>query len=249
MSTYNNKLRTIIVVDDNCYAAKFELMSKDLSLDIIGVYKSYREGLDFILKEAPELIIVDVHIPGDKDGISLAKEVNGLPIHTIITTALEDQDLFDRTTKLNNCHFLAKPINKNSLSSIINDIVEVSSKSNSYESEIYQDSSHNINSILIKKASQYIKVDKDEIIYASANGDYVTIKTSNQKFINKLSLSTLEKMLDRGFFFRCHRAHIVNLNFLKNISTMNNSLNFGEVDIPLSRNRKKALLEQFNRIS
>ncbi len=68
----------------------------------------------------PDIIIADVSLSGDESGIDVAAEISGktgIPI--IITSGYESEELIPKMSKLNNAHFLRKPVNISSLIKLI----------------------------------------------------------------------------------------------------------------------------------
>lgn len=96
----------------------------------------------------------------------------------------------------------------------------------------------------------FISLVPENILYMEASGNYVDICYKEEaKEKHKLLRSTIKQMeeimLDFNYFVRCHRAYIVNINHIRNISGNAQgyrlSLGNGIQEIPVSRTYLKEL--------
>ena len=87
------------------------------------------------------------------------------------------------------------------------------------------------------------------IEYFEAHASYVKIITGDKSLLTNTALYELEEKLDPAQFFRIHKSIILNINFVKEI----NSLNSGDfkavmkngIEIRGSRNYKNRIREAF----
>lgn len=96
--------------------------------------------------------------------------------------------------------------------------------------------------IPIYKANRLILIDLDDTIWLEASDHYTWISTAEGKFLSNLSLADLEARIDPEIFFRCHRSHIVNLKFVKEIDRNGDSHlllleKLENAKVPVSRKR------------
>ncbi len=73
-----------------------------------------------------------------------------------------------------------------------------------------------INKLPILKNQKTYFIDCETIISVSANGHYTSVRTTDSEslFCN-FSLARVEQQLDPQSFFRVHRSHIINLNYVE----------------------------------
>ncbi len=97
--------------------------------------------------------------------------------------------------------------------------------------------------IYVKVDSSLIKLTTKDILWLEAMGDYVSIHTSEKKYMVYSTMKHMEEKLPESFM-RVHRSYIVNLNKISNIDdhviTINKSV------LSVSRNYKDALLHRLN---
>jgi len=100
--------------------------------------------------------------------------------------------------------------------------------------------------IWVRTPKLFSKVKIDTILYCHSNCGRTTIFQQDKPQMATLeSLSTMEKKLSSHHFFRCHRAYLVNLEYVEHIiekapaAVMNDN-----ICIPIARNRKELFLEK-----
>ena len=75
-------------------------------------------------------------------------------------------------------------------------------------------------------------------------GDYVRFFLEDKKIVTLLSLSKIIKLLPKEKFIQIHRSYIINfekINFIQN-----NIISIGQYQLPISKSRKKELMEIIN---
>jgi LytTR family transcriptional regulator, CO-responsive transcriptional regulator RcoM len=96
--------------------------------------------------------------------------------------------------------------------------------------------------IPIYRANRLILIDLEDIVWLEASNHYTWIATAEGRYLSNLSLADLEARIEPEVFFRCHRSHIVNLKFVKEIDRVGDShqLLLEKIEsakVPVSRKR------------
>ena len=100
------------------------------------------------------------------------------------------------------------------------------------------------NYFFIKTGYKIQKILIDEIIYIESMGDYVRFFLEEKKIVTLLSLSKMIELLPEQKFIQIHRSYIINfekINFIQN-----NIISIGQYQLPISKSRKKELMEVIN---
>lgn len=100
------------------------------------------------------------------------------------------------------------------------------------------------NYFFIKSGYKIQKILVDEIIYIESMGDYVRFFLEDKKIVTLLSLSKIIELLPKEKFIQIHRSYIINfekINFIQN-----NIISIGQYQLPISKSRKKELMEIIN---
>ncbi len=104
-------MRRILLVDDEVIiATQLEERLTQMGYHIVGIATSGREAVDMAKTLVPDLVLMDIVMPGELDGISAAdiiRRENGIPF--IFLTAHTDQDLIRRAKAMEPLGYILKP--------------------------------------------------------------------------------------------------------------------------------------------
>ncbi len=112
----NNKVKILIVEDDCNVAMMTSMMLKTLKYRIAGIAASCKETIALVEKEKPDLILMDIMIEGNTDGIDTAlivKKKYDIPV--LFLTAFSDNNSIERAKEAEPFGYLIKPFNSNDL--------------------------------------------------------------------------------------------------------------------------------------
>lgn len=113
---YHIMRKVLVVEDDRFISAIFSLFLKDLSFEIIGRCKTGREALDECRIHDPDIVLMDIHLEGDLDGIEAAETIQhecDKPV--IFVTSDTSSEVVERAVSCNSYGYLVKPITKKEL--------------------------------------------------------------------------------------------------------------------------------------
>src|SRR5436190_6769504 len=111
-----DKIKIGIVEDEAIIADSLSHTLQQLKYDVAEPVASYSQALEMIESEKPDLLLIDIHLSGSKDGIDLAwkiKEDYDLPF--IFLTANADAATVERAKNTEPPAYLVKPFNKDDL--------------------------------------------------------------------------------------------------------------------------------------
>ena len=114
-------MNTIVVVDDEVVIAmglKERLAA--MGYDVIGLAHSGDEAVEKAMNLRPDLILMDIMIPGDLDGIQVAEKVKTkLDIPVIFLTAYSEDKTIDRAKQAEPYGYIVKPFQDRELKAAI----------------------------------------------------------------------------------------------------------------------------------
>jgi PAS domain S-box-containing protein len=111
-----SKSKIFIVEDESIVSFDIECCLKKSGYNVVGTATSHKELLDKIEGARPNLILMDIRIHGEVDGIECAKQIRnvyGTPI--VFLTAHSDKATIDRVTKTKAFSYVLKPFNEKAL--------------------------------------------------------------------------------------------------------------------------------------
>ncbi len=111
-----SKSRIFIVEDDDVIARLVEWRVKKLGYDVCGRAAEGKEAISLIQSMSPDLVLLDIGLPGNCDGISVAHEIrrtHDLPI--VFVTGYSQGEIIDRAKKASPNGFILKPFSDDDL--------------------------------------------------------------------------------------------------------------------------------------
>jgi len=106
----------LIIEDESLVALEISGYIKELGYDVIGIAASALKAFDILEKQNADLILMDVYIKGNMDGVDLAAEIRkSKNIPVIYISAFSDDDTLDRAILTNPIAYLSKPFNRSEL--------------------------------------------------------------------------------------------------------------------------------------
>ncbi len=219
----SQKFKVILVEDEKLARNRLKKLLNEHSdvIEIIGEADNGEDGYVLANKERPDIIFLDIQMPV-LNGFEMLDYIEYNP-KIIFTTAYEEYAI--AAFEENSIDYLLKPIKPERLLKTIEKLsrVEKLESDTSVEMEKMMQVINRINpegerdSIAVSVGEKIIFIKFEDIIYFKAEDKYVFIHDKdNRKHIIDYSLSSLEKKLP-SFFFRVHRAHVINMDRIKEI--------------------------------
>jgi two-component system LytT family response regulator len=178
------------------------------NIEVIGAAENADLAFEEIEKKRPELLFLDIHMPG-ASGFELLANLDYEP-KIIFTTAYSDYAI--KSFDYNTVDYLLKPISHERLKSAIDKLESQQPESSSPEAKL------DLNSrIFLKDADQCHLVEIAEIRYIESCKNYVRIFYKDQKPFLKKSLNQIETRLPERHFFKASRQFIINLQAISAI--------------------------------
>lgn len=113
-------IQVLIVEDERLVAQYTAQLLKDNGYEICAIASEGETALKKIVEFYPDLILLDIHIRGDIDGIDIAQQVQFLyDIPIIYLTAFSDVETLERAQATNPSGYVVKPFRREQLLSSI----------------------------------------------------------------------------------------------------------------------------------
>jgi two-component system LytT family response regulator len=210
---------TCLIIDDEKLARELlhEYLEGFPEIEIIGECAKGTEAVEKINKLKPDLIFLDVQMPG-MNGFDVLEEIDHEP-YIIFTTAYDQYAI--KAFEKNAVDYLLKPLDEERFRLAVNRAMKrktaehgnleellrsIKTEGKSFESHIF-----------VQKSEKLFNLPVEEIVYLEASGDYTVITTKNDQFVSSSGIGKLEEIMDPDTFIRVHRSTIINLNYLKEI--------------------------------
>jgi two-component system LytT family response regulator/two-component system response regulator LytT len=247
---------TTIVVDDESLARdELAYLLKDFpEVEVIATASNGLEAVDLIRKLEPEVVFLDVHMPG-LDGMGVVRRLRemGLEAPRFIFVTAYDQYAVE-AFRLEAMDYLLKPVDKARLAESIERAQRAVQEKRASEplAPVKPTPTAPRTKLLIRSNNRNFIVDANEVIYATIDNGLITLVTTTlEGHSNYRTIEDLQANLDRELFWRVHRSYLVNINRIKEVVPWFKSSYQLRMDdkkhteIPVSRVQTRRLRELF----
>lgn len=112
--------RALIVEDEILIAEELRERLSRLGFSVIASVASADEGIAIATRERPDLVLMDIRLKGEKDGVQAAREIrNQVDVPIVYLTAYSDQLTVDRAKTSEHDGFILKPFRGRELQATI----------------------------------------------------------------------------------------------------------------------------------
>jgi two-component system, LytTR family, response regulator len=206
---------TAILVDDEQVAIDHltTLLQSFLRFNIIGKTTISSEVLPMIKTLNPDLVFLDIQMPG-KNGLEILKDISSLnePPRIIMVTAY-DQFVLDAMRK-NAFDYLLKPLDPEEMKQLI-DRLDHTAHPGDEKMNIGKLLSALSHKIQVRGVYEDYFFNPADILFLQAEGKYTRFYMVSQKpVLSSQNLSYYEKELGKSDFIRISKSHVINSAYL-----------------------------------
>lgn len=256
MANKASKVKVLIVEDEILLAQDIKQILANMGYEIIGIAPTAIKALQ-LLEENHEvdIILLDIILKGDLDGIELANLINAkYNIPFIFLTSHADNALVERAKSVKPYAYILKPFNGRQIGIAI-ELALVNFANKTPEKELLENKKFSdtdnqalkINdSLFLKKDHHFERVPLKEIQFLEADSNYCTVHTKSERFMYSMVLKKIEAQLPADQFLRIHRSYVINIQSVSGFE--GNMLFIGDKKIPVSKTYKEEVFRLFNTI-
>ena len=244
-----DEIKIIIVEDEVVSSEELKyIISKEKRFKVIGQAFDGINALKLIEMEEPDVVFIDINIPG-KSGIELAEEIKNILPDTILIFLTAYDSYAIKAFELKIYDYILKPYDKKRISESLNYAINtISNRSENYIANILYklDKTKNLKRVPCENNGRIILIDINKISFCYSEGEKNYVKTDKEIYC---TTKTLQELVEKTSFFRCHRSYIVNLEKIKEVYPWFNGTykliidNKENDEIPVSRLHVKEVKE------
>jgi DNA-binding LytR/AlgR family response regulator len=252
-TSYNNGPRILIVEDEPFIAENLQEMLSIFGHENTEIANSANQAIKAIKVSRPDLVLLDVKIKGDQDGIELGgiiKEQYQLPF--VYITSYSDKETVNRAKHTQPLGFIVKPFTKDDVYAAIEvalfnkNRIAVKGPQSLLASE--NPTTYNNDSIFIKKKGMLEKVKYEDLVWIEADGNHITVNTCDARtYTIRKSLKEITDKLPKDRFLRVHKSFVVLVDAVTAIDT--SYVYLGDKQIPIGRSYYNAFTATLNTIN
>jgi two-component system LytT family response regulator len=199
------RIRTLIVDSDPDAVMRLqEIIRQDPDIDILGFCGNGNEALSVIRASKPDLIFLDVNIPGI-DGFSLLEKLRPGPMPVVIFVTAYDRYAL-QAFEVSALDYVLKPFGADRVRRALQKVKAL------VRHEDKPANGASLQKLAIRSGKKVFFLRPEEVDWIEAEGNSVRLHSGSQSHTLKMSISSLEIELDPSRFVRIHRSTIVNLD-------------------------------------
>jgi two-component system response regulator LytT len=261
-STQTAPISALIVDDEKPARDELAYLLKSFpEVRVVGQGKNGLEAVALIKEHAPDLVFLDVQMPG-LDGFGVLRKLVERKLsvpHIVFATAFDNYAV--HAFEVNAVDYVLKPFDRERIAVAVERAKRMiegrSATSERLETLLEQLSAPKPKTgapvkLLLKVAGRLLLVSADEIVCGTIDEGVITVHTREIEGVSNFrTIDELQSALDSDAFWRPHRSHIVNINHIKEVvpwfksSYMLRMADRRQSEIPVSRTQTRRLRELF----
>lgn len=254
-------INTIIVDDEKPAREELAYLLKAFpEVNLIGQGKNGVEAVSLIKEHAPDLVFLDVQMPG-LDGFGVLKKLVERKMkipHVVFATAFDQYAV--QAFDVNAVDYVLKPFDKARIAKAIQRARKMLDTQTSATDRLEQlvtqlgaaKSTPQPSKVLVRSGQRLLLVNAADVIFVTTEGSAIVVVTRDMEGSSNCdTLEELSATLDADTFWRPHRSFIVNIQHIKEVVPWFNStfiLKMSDkknTEVPVSRVQAKRLRELF----
>lgn len=248
------KTNVLVVEDESIVSKDIQHSLKKLGYNVVGAASTGERAFELASTEKPDIILMDIMLKGDMNGIDTAQKVKEeLQIPVIYLTAYADESTLEKAKVTEPYGYIIKPFKEVDLHTSI----EMALYKFSKEKEVLKardlfysliENKDSKDFIFVKSKSRLVKIKTSDIYFVEALKDYVVINTLDSRYTIHSTMKDIVAKLEPDNFIRVHRSFIVRLDKIASIEYPNLHLENDKKIIPIGGSFKDDLIKKLNLI-
>lgn len=214
-------ISTLIADDEQLAREELSFLLKDFpEIEVLETAANGLEALNLIEQLEPELVFLDVQMPG-LDGLGVIAKVRaaGGPVpHFVLTTAFDQYAV--EAFRLEALDYLLKPVERDRLAESIARTKRILDERQSQEKPLESSAktATHRNKLLVRTNNRNLMVDVQDLVYATIDDGMITVATAQfEGQSNYRTIEELQSNLDPDIFWRVHRSFLININKIREV--------------------------------
>jgi two-component system LytT family response regulator len=242
-------MKAIIIDDEKRARVSLSLLLQEYcpQVTIVAECENLPEGVKAIRKHQPDIVLLDIEMPGHS-GLELLDffDENEVNFSIIFTTAYNEYAL--KAFKFSAVDYLLKPIIPEELAEAVERVAKQKQRFENFRAFKENLQQETLTKIAVPSGNTLLFLDTDKIIYIKGEGAYSEVFCSDGcKQLVSRNLKNFEDILcSDSRFLRIHKSYIVNFNFVVAFNKSDGgSIELeNKAQIPVSPDKAQQILDQ-----
>jgi DNA-binding LytR/AlgR family response regulator len=213
-------IRTLVVDDEKLARDRLlSFLKQEDSIELVGQAKNGVEGVRLIEDLDPDLVFLDVQMPG-LDGFGVLKSISRQP-RVVFATAYDEYAI--KAFEIHAVDYLLKPISRGRLAESVRRVGELLDKKpvaldlRDLLTRLDEREKRHLAQVPVHRAKQILILSVDDVLWFEVEYRLVYAHTDGDRYMTNFTLKQLEDRVDPEIFFRAHKSRLVNLKKVKAI--------------------------------
>jgi DNA-binding LytR/AlgR family response regulator len=238
------KTRVFMVEDELIHAEALKIAVEEADLELAGECNNADLAFDLIAREKPDVLLVDIALPGLNNGITLAARVNNeLKIPHIFTTSFTQDEVIQQAVSTHPSGYLRKPVDAVNLKAAVQIALDGNHSGKKETSSIQRD-----NHLFTRIGDKLVRISTDELLIVRADGEnYISLVYEKKEISCRITLKEFCRQLPSSFI-QVHRGYFINLDHLESFNEREQTAHLKGHTAPIARNFRKQFLNSIQKI-
>lgn len=239
-----SKITILAVEDDPLHADILRMTIDELGYELLDIVDNSSGALRLLKATQPDLLLMDIDIGEEINGIELVKKINELSdVPVIYVTSMTENEVFQAAKATSPEAYIRKPYDTFQLQAAIELVIFRKQKEKKGPRKWESREIHN-GSLFIKEGDSLIKFFLKDILLIEAYDKYSYVYTQKKKTLVNATLKNMLKKLPDEQFLQVHRSFIVNIEAIEKIRLNTSILEVAGKPIPVSKTYKNILFSR-----
>jgi DNA-binding LytR/AlgR family response regulator len=236
-------MRVFVVEDELIHLEAIKIAIEESGLELAGECNNADLAFDMIKKANPDVLLVDIALPGLLNGITLSAKVHEeLAIPHIFTTSFTQEDVIKQAVSSQPSGYLRKPVDPVNLRAAVQIAMNTKSQKNPEPDHLPT------KTVFAKIGDKLVRINIDEILMVKADVENcislvldkkeVSCRTTLKEFCNQLPSN----------FIQVHRSYFINIDHLDSFNEREQTAHLKGHSAPVARNYKKDFLNSIRKV-
>jgi two-component system LytT family response regulator len=208
-------IRTLIVDDEPIARRTLRLLLEDADgFELIGACDGV-EALEVIPRERPDLLFLDVLMPG-VDGFELLERVGVETVPAVVFVTAHDRHAL-RAFDVDAVDFLLKPFDDRRFATTLRRVRTALARGTPDPAGAAGAAPRHLRRLVVRLGDRITVVNVDEIDWIESADYYACLHVGERTHLVRRTMADLDRGLDPRRFFRLHRSAIVNLARVRDV--------------------------------
>lgn len=239
------KTRVFIVEDEYIHAEAIKIDLFEAGFDLAGECSDADSAFEKIKASVPDVVLIDIALPGKNNGITLAEKINHqLRIPHIFTTSFSDEEVVTEAIATKPSGYLHKPVDGITLAAAIRLAADNGNKSDRSENNNTVDS----DMVFAKVGDRLVRINIGELLAVRADGENcIALVTAKKEILCRTTLKEFRRQLPSSFI-QVHRSYYINLENLDSFNEREQTVYLKGYQAPVARGFRKAFLNSIHKV-